>query len=69
MNEMTIENKFILNLISKKINKKIKEKLNTTLEVDIQAVEVHIVDNKLYFDVLTKGSVLLNDIARLVKEA
>ena len=69
MGEMIIKNKFVLDLISKKINKKLKEKLNTTLEVDIQAVEAHIVDNKLYFNISTKGSVYLNDIAGLVKEA
>lgn len=69
MGDMTIKNEFVLNLISKKINKKLKEKLNTTLEVDVQAVEAHIVDNKLCFNVSTKGSVLLNDIAGLVKEA
>ena len=67
MDEMIIKNKFVLNLISKKINKKLKEKLNTTLEVDIQAAEAHIVDNKLYFNVSVKGGVLLNDIAGLVK--
>lgn len=66
MTEMIIKNEFIMNLISKKLNKKLKEKFNTTLELDIQAVEAHVVDNKVYFTISTKGNVTLNDIAGLV---
>lgn len=66
MMEMIIKNEFIMNLISKKLNKKLKEKFNTTLELDIQAVEAHVVDNKVYFTISTKGNVTLNDIAGLV---
>ena len=66
MMEMIIKNEFIMNLISKKLNKKLKEKFNTTLELDIQAVEAHVVDNKVYFTISTKGNVMLNDIAGLV---